>query len=159
MPFPAGWPPRKPSNVRTLRFRQTGTTSANWDDNAYLFAAGGNADAGTANPFTATPYIRPGDTTTVVNVTTPMGGGRQAADAFPLSSTGTSVPMVWSTTIYIRNTGASPLEFSFSADDNGDNEIHGVVPANTTREFRDRIEAGIALRTPGGTTTFEVEAW
>ena len=162
MAFPTeGWPPPLPSTTRSLRVRIAGTATVNWSDNAYLFID--DADGG--NPYTATPYIRPGDTTTVVNVGnnhspgSPMGAGRQPADAFPFSSTGTRKPAVWSRSIIIRNTGANTIEFSFSAADDGSTAIHGTVPAGTTREYRDRHEAGIALRTSTGTATFELEAW
>jgi len=37
MPFPAGWPPRPASSRRSLRFYATGTASANFEDNAFLF--------------------------------------------------------------------------------------------------------------------------
>lgn len=38
MPFPLGWPPRLPSGLRTFRFFESGTSTANYGDNAFLFA-------------------------------------------------------------------------------------------------------------------------
>jgi len=37
MPFPLGWPPRPATSVRSLRFYVTGTATANFRDNAFLF--------------------------------------------------------------------------------------------------------------------------
>lgn len=38
MAFPAGWPPRTASGQKSLRFYLTGTCTANFDDNAFLFS-------------------------------------------------------------------------------------------------------------------------
>jgi hypothetical protein len=44
MPFPAnGWPPRPASAARTFRFFESGTGTANFSDNAFLFGKGGQA--------------------------------------------------------------------------------------------------------------------
>lgn len=67
-------------------------------------------------------------------------------------------PAVFSRVIRVINTGSNPLEFSFSAIDNASTAVHGVVAANSSREYRDRHEAGIAIRSALG-TTFEVEVW
>lgn len=97
MPFPAGWPPDNSlASVKSGRFYQTGTGTANFSDNGYLY-------------------------------------GRVNGNLF------------------ITNSGAALLEFSFDGT-----VVHGSVPAGTTRLYRDRYEAGIAVR---GVTTFVIEAW
>lgn len=37
MAFPTGWPPPIASGMYSLRFAETGTTTANFSDNAFLF--------------------------------------------------------------------------------------------------------------------------
>lgn len=38
MAFPAGWPPKIPSGIYSLRFYKTGTATANFSDNAFIFS-------------------------------------------------------------------------------------------------------------------------
>jgi hypothetical protein len=57
MAFPDGWPPRRASGRRSIRFYKAGTLTANYADNAFLFI-----DEPSANTFTPVPYIRAGDT-------------------------------------------------------------------------------------------------
>ena len=46
MPFPAnGWPPRPATAARTFRFFESGTGTANFSDNAFLFGSGNQAYA------------------------------------------------------------------------------------------------------------------
>lgn len=51
MPFPSGWPPRPATNNRTGRFYVAGTGTANYADNAFLFADA-NVASGAIGNFT-----------------------------------------------------------------------------------------------------------
>lgn len=78
MPFPTGWPAPFPTGRRSIRFLRTGTATANYSDNAFLFID----DAG-ANPFTPTPYVEPGDELkSIQTVKLPLGTGRDPRDAY-----------------------------------------------------------------------------
>lgn len=91
MAFPAGWPPRPASGLRSIRFYQAATAaSANFSDNAYLFS-----DGITANTFKETPYLDPGEEATpaplgvndpIFNAGgSPVGTGRNPGDAIPFN--------------------------------------------------------------------------
>lgn len=147
MPFPNGWPPRSGSGRMSIRFYQTGTATAIFSDNGYLFVDGVGA-----NPYTPMPVVLPGDDVSrfpqpapTVVPTVPAGTGENDIDS--------PKAMIWSYAILITNTGANPLEFSFDGTN-----VHGLVPAGEFREYSHRSEAGIALRSSAG-TTFVVEAW
>lgn len=158
VPTIAGWPPRKPSAVRSIRFFVSDTATADYADSAWLFYDGTTS----SNPFTPMPRVAPGAETTVVNVgnqTTspgsPMGTGQDPADANPYmaqSIQGSPHPMVWCSALRIFNDGAGDLFFSFD----GTND-HGVVKAGLSALYRNRFEAGICFR--GAGIAFRVEAW
>lgn len=86
MPFPAGWPPRPSTGSLNLKVLIEGTATTSYEDNAYLFY-----DVAGANPFTPTPYVRPGtDEKTPTPIVssrpgTPLGGGRDHRDAVPFN--------------------------------------------------------------------------
>jgi hypothetical protein len=90
-----------------------------------------------------------------------MGAGSNLHDVIPGDVLGNTKPLIWSNTIRIYNDGGNDLQFSFTADDDGDNEVHGVIKAGKEALYRVRHEAGIALRFPGGGggSVFRVEAW
>lgn len=172
MAFPEGWPPRPATARRSLRFFVSGTATANYDANAFLFAD--DTGAVTYDPL---PFVKPGSTDSVhvggtfdpgtgsgdgavVGSGSPVGGGQNINDAAPRThddqpNTQEAVPkpMAWSQAILIRNTGGAELFFSFD----GVND-HGRLAAGESQEFKDRYEAGIALKSAVG-TDFEVEAW
>lgn len=64
------------------------------------------------------------------------------------------VPAIWSNTIVIYNNGANEIRASFNGEDD-----HVIIPAGESRSYRERSEAGIALRSVAGTSDFVVEAW
>ncbi len=78
MAFPSGWPPRRASGHRSIRFYKAGTLTANYEDNAYLFV-----DGATANTFTPIPYLKAGDTRRVhvgEGAGSPYGTSERAED-------------------------------------------------------------------------------
>ncbi len=158
MAFPNGWPPRFPTNIRSIRVYITGTATAAFDANAYLFY---NANAG-SNTFTPTPYVPPGQESAApgwapTNVPVPpLGTGQNPADANPDPVLNPPVPpppvpAIWSKSIKITNSSANILYFSFDGVN-----VHGQVAANSVFWYWDRYEAGIALM---GNGAFVVEAW
>lgn len=171
MAFPTGWPPRAASGRRSIRFYRTGTATANYDSNAFLFGD----DIG-ANTIAPTPYVAPGAVTPVhvggvaydtaatppvYGSGSPTGGGQIPQDAAPrehanapYTQEGSPKPMLWANTIVVRNKGAGNLLVSFD----GTND-HARVNASEVREFRNRYEAGIAVKGDGATPDFEIEAW
>ena len=157
MAFPNGWPPRVATGRRSIRVYITGTATAAFSDNAYLFS-----QVPSANTFQPTPYVPAGQESAApgwapTNLPLPpMGGGRNPNDAVPDPRLNPAVPpppvpMIWSNSIKISNNGAAPLFFSFDGVN-----IHGVVAANTVFWYWNRYEAGIALQ---GSSAFVVEAW
>lgn len=138
MPLPASWPPRAPSGRRSIRFYKTGTLTANFADNAWIFADAANL----ANPYTPLPKIAPGSNTVVNLGASPQGTGQNDADD--------PAPMIWANSLRITVTGGN-LEFSFNGTD-----VHGLVLSGATGLYRERVESGISVR---GTGTFYVEAW
>jgi hypothetical protein len=147
--------------VRSIRFYKAGTATANWSDNAFLFI-----DGLAANPFLPTPVVPygssgPGVSAAVGNQSipgSPMGAGTALVP--PGEGPGTK-PLIWANTLHIYNDGSNDLEFTFSAiDDAGstNTQVHGVVKAGKDSIYRQRYEAGIAVRSVGG-TTFRIEAW
>lgn len=136
MPFPAGFPPRSPSNRRSIRFYVSGSATANFDDSAYIFAQ----DTG-ANTYTPLPIIAPGDVTTPVHVGSPSSPVSTDAEL-----------LVFSGSIRIYNDGGGDLEFSFDGTN-----VQGVVKASKDALYNFRYEAGIAVR--GAGIAFRIEAW
>lgn len=158
MAFPTGWPPRPSSGVRSIRFYKTGTATANWSDNAYLFN-----DLAGANTFLKTPVVPagssgPGVTAQVgTNAVSGSPSGAGPVVDLPPGETNVEVPMIWSNTIRICNDGGGTLEYSFAAPDDASTLVHGKLLANESVVYRNRFEAGIALR--GASAVFRVEAW
>lgn len=151
MALPASWPPRSSSGIRSIRFYQTGTLTVVFTGNAFVFA-----DQTTANPYLPTPYVPPGGERVNAAVGTtaipgsPMGGGRDAHDSSP---TAPPYPMIWAHSIRIVNTSGGVLEFSFDGTN-----VHGSLANNADVTYRNRYEAGIAVRGAGG-GAFQIEAW
>lgn len=160
MAFPAGWPPRPSSGRRSIRFFVSGTATANWSDNAYLFID----DAG-ANTFQPMPYVKPGDVSAQAKVGdrntpgSPMGAGSDPSGVLPGDTLGVQKALIWAATIRICNDGAVDLQVSYAAPDDLSTLIQGIVKAGEELVYRHRYEAGIALRAPGGACAFRVEAW
>lgn len=157
MPFPVGWPPRPSTSVRSIRFYATGTSTAAFADNGYLFIDGLGA-----NTYTETPVVTAGGERELVpdagatpprpEVSTPMGGGQHGSDP---------KPQIHANTIRVQNFGVNAIEISFDGTN-----VHGIIPGTVgavpvERTFRNRFEAGIALRFPvaGAASLFAVEAW
>jgi len=162
MPFPTHWPPRPASGLRSIRFYVTGSATASFGDNAWLFV-----DQVTANTIDPTPYLAPGDTTTKVQVGdldrggSPMGGREIAQDAAPpqhesppATQQASPKAQLWANTIRIVNEGLGDLQVSFDGTN-----VHGYIPASSEVIYRERFESGICLRGVGATPTFHVEAW
>jgi hypothetical protein len=136
MAFPTeGWPPRASTGVRSIRFYKTGTATANFSDNAYLFA-----QTTGANPYTPLPVVAPGSLATV-DVQNPSGTGRTGSD--PIAA-------IWSQSLRITAVGGD-IEYTFDGTN-----VHGKVLSGQVATYRNRFEAGIAVR---GAGTFHVEAW
>jgi hypothetical protein len=60
--------------------------------------------------------------------------------------------MIWAGTIRVINTGGGDLELSFDGVN-----VHGLVPSGESHTYRNRFEAGIAVRAAG--VSFVIEAW
>jgi hypothetical protein len=135
--FPANWPPRVATGVRSIRFYTTGTATANFADSAFLFG-----DSASANTYVPLPVVMPGSNT-VVNVPNSAGTGQNNSDL---------APMIWAQTIRLCNDGGGSLEYSFDGTN-----IHGKLLANESVVYRNRFEAGITVR--GAGVTFRIEAW
>jgi len=157
MAFPVGWPPRVASGRRSIRVYLTGTATASFSDNAFLFS-----EVPHANTFQPTPYVPPGQESAAPGWTPtslplpPMGGGQNAHDANPdpvlnPPVPGPPTPMIWSNSIKITNKGGAILYFSFDGIN-----IHGEVAANSVFWYWTRYEAGISFQ---GSTAFSCEAW
>lgn len=159
MAFPTNWPPRVHTVLPSLRFVVSGTATANFSDNAYMFKDGG---AGTANPFTPLPVVKTSQQTTIgaqvepTNVPTviisPVGTGTN--DVSPVDNS-IPKPMAWSMGIRITTSGTGGVDVSFDGTN-----VHDIVPASTTVTYNRCHEAGISIRgTSGATPTFIVRAW
>lgn len=137
MPLPASWPPRQSSGRRSIRFYKTGTATAAFADNAFIFGDAANG----ANTYTASPVVQPGSNA-VVNIGAPPTGTAATPD--------NPYPMIWCDTLRITAV-AGDIQFSFDGTN-----VHGVVLSGTSAVYRSRSESGIAVR---GTGTYHVEAW
>ena len=134
MPFPASWPPRPASGRHSIRFYATGTATANFADNAFMFINGAGA-----NPFTPLPEVTGGST---VVPAPPSGTG--------VASGGTPAPQIWAQTIRVESSG--DVEISFDGTN-----VHGkILAAGGDVIYRNRFECGISIR---GSGTFIIEAW
>lgn len=145
MAFPDAWPPRVATSVRSIRFFTSGTATANFSDRAFMFL-----DA--SNVMTPMPYVPPGggpSGTNFVAPITPTGTGSQSVS---MGITTTAKPQLWSGNIRVCNDGGAPLEFSFDGT-----AIHGRVLPGEQLSYRNRYEAGIAVR--GAGVAFRIEAW
>jgi hypothetical protein len=60
--------------------------------------------------------------------------------------------MLWAQTIRVINAGGGDLEISFDGVN-----VHGLVPAGLINVYRNRFEAGIAIR--GNGVSYVIEAW
>jgi hypothetical protein len=139
MPFPASWPPRVSSGIRSIRFFAEGTATANFDDSAFMFLDGPGA-----NPMSPGPFVPPGSNAPVVNPLTPTGTGTTQAPVI--------APMLWAGNIRVCVDAGPPLEFSFDGIN-----VHGKVLAGEQLSYRNRYEAGICVR--GAGSVFRIEAW
>jgi hypothetical protein len=156
MALPVGWPPRPASGLRSIRYYLVGTATANFVDNAFLFA-----DQATANTYKPLPYVPPGGEGVTVALGdlavsgSPMGGGADPHDAISDPRYGPPVPvphpMLWCRVLRITSTSGA-LEFSFDGV-----VVHGRVGAGLTVTYQERFEAGVALR--GAGAGFVIEAW
>ena len=165
MPYPAGWPPRPASGVRSIRVFITGTTTANFSDNAYLFFDIAGANQVTPNtqltPRSVNPsWNQPTTTGTVSQSGSPSGNSSPTGTATggPNSGQATNIdyPMIWSNGIRIINDGASSLQYSFDGTN-----VAGIVKAGEDLYYYNRFEAGIAVNFPAGGagSAFRIEAW
>jgi hypothetical protein len=136
MAFPPSWPPRVPTNVRSLRFFVTGTATANFSDSAFMFA-----EQLTANPYTPLPVLQAGSDASIV-VPSAFGAGRNS----PIDP----AVQIWSGTMRICAT--ADLEFSFDGV-----TVHGHLYADEEFVYRNRFESGVAVRGVGA--VFRIEAW
>lgn len=95
-----------------------------------------------ANTFTSLPEVVSGVPTAVPP--TPWGGGHSTEDS--------PAPMIWANSFRIVNDSEGPLEYSFDGVN-----VHGVLAAGDTTVYRNRYEAGVAVRGLG--VAFWIEAW
>ncbi len=159
MAFPSNWPSRHPSGRVSIRAFHEGTTSADFEDNAVMFA-----QLTSANPFKAHPYVAPGSDQPVVLGTinsggqTPRAGGQAPQDVarqWTQADQAVPLPQIWPCTIMVVNNGAAAIEISFDGTN-----IHGRVKSGESRTYRERFESGISLRGVGGAAVaYWVEAW
>jgi hypothetical protein len=152
MAFPPAWPPRVPSGVRSIRFYTSGTATSAFADNAFMFLDGAGAD-----PYTPAPFVPYGSSAPVVNPPTPTGtGGGPVGSPYtdPSQAPPTSWPMLWSGNVRICNDGAGALEYSFDGTN-----VHGLLKSGEIFMYRNRYEAGIAIRGVAATPLFRIEAW
>ena len=136
MPYPLNWPPLPASGSRSIRFFKSETATTDYADNAFIFID----DVG-ANTYTVIPTVRYGDVTSVINIGAASPGS-------------TNAKQVCANTIQVTNDGAVDISISFD----GTNE-QGIVKVGETVCWRDRREAGIALKVTAGTCAYRAEAW
>jgi len=158
MPFPTGWPPRPASGRRSVRVFITGTTASNYHENAYLFSQ--LTGAVTIDPTIFVETGERGQTalSSFEKGATPLGGGRNPHDAVqtfqnispPLGDQAPPIPMAWIQTLKIRNQGGAGEDLDFTFD--GVNQ-QGFVGGGEISFYRNRFEAGIAVRIDGDEAT------
>jgi hypothetical protein len=160
MPFPTGWPPVAPkSSVRSIRFFVSGTGTANFSDNAFLFI-----DDPGANLNTPLAVVPPGNAPpspplpiAPVDVSPPSGTGTAAVDAN--LSQPPALQAVPKATLYAGNIrvsndeapGGAALDLSFDGV-----IVQGRVLAGESITFRQRYECGISVK---GVAAFRIHAW
>jgi len=163
VPFPASWPPRKSAGVRSLRVYKRGTSTAVFEDHAFIFA-----EIATANTLTPTPILLPGQEgvsvvggTQTTGSSSPSGAGPVAAidanPSLPVALQASPPPMIWCGALFVANDdapGGNDLEFSFDGT-----AVHGRLRPGESRIYRDRYEAGIAIRGVPAGVAYRVEAW
>jgi hypothetical protein len=149
MAFPAAWPPRVSSGVRSIRFYRGGTATANFADNAFMFLDGVGA-----NTITPAPYVPAGSSVQFNAPLAPTGTGGGPAGSDPSQAPPTVSPMLWSGNVRVCNDGSGDLEFSFDGTN-----VHGRLKSGEQFQYRNRYEAGIAIRGVSATPLFRVEAW
>ena len=157
MPVPDGWPGTAPSGVRSVRFFEEGTATANFEDNAFLIGdttaesqtqptplPPAGADAGTGEPPTVI-----GDTELPAG---PTGGANPTPTPRVVSSRAAK-------TFLVFNDGANPLEVSFDGAD-PPTVVHDRIETTDPqpRVYRDRYEQAISVRAAGG-ADFRIVAW
>lgn len=149
MPFPAGWPPRASSGTRSFRFFQTGTTTANFADSAWLFSSAGRAN----QPL---PYVKPGSTDPVV-VPQSAGGGQDPNDAG--MGVPSPAPQFMPRFCQVYNDSAVDTDFIEISYD-GVN-VHASVHGKEMIQLEDIREGGISIRTKAGcgNCAFRIIAW
>lgn len=141
MTFPANWPPPVGANRFSLRFYVTDTATANFVDKAYNFADGGTV-VHAIKPY---PTVDPGEAPDVF--TLPV-----SSDVVPAPPFGTPTAFLWASSIRICNDGGGTLSYSFDGVN-----VHGTLKANEQVIYRNRHEAGIAVK--GASAVFRIEAW
>lgn len=167
MPFPTGWPPRRPSGRRSIRFFVSGNCTANYADNAFLFI-----DDPNANTFTPLVNVPPGAESLGVNIGRDPASPSPApgmGDAGPPAGTGPETPQnpplvpsdvpakptIWANTILVRNDKSGSLSISFDGA-----TIHDILLEGEQQVYRNRFEGGISIRGEGGSTpAFRIAAW
>jgi hypothetical protein len=146
MPFPEGWPPKATSTFRSVRVFASGTTTANYSDNAWLFGSFPSAN----QPL---PYVAPGSTAPVV-IPSVWGGGRDPHDT--LDGVPLGVPSTACRFFRIYNDGTGVIQVSFDGTN-----VHDEVYANEVHEYEDRAETGVSLRIKPASSAsdFRVVGW
>lgn len=137
MALPTNWPPQPATNNRSIRAFVQGTTTADFEDNAYIFI-----DLPGANTYTERSDLHYGTEKTVYDIGTTPGYK--------------NITQICANTIQVTNDDTNAIEVSFDGTN-----VQGVVLQGETICWRDRREAGIALRFPGGggASDFRLEAW
>ncbi len=135
MAFPIGWPPKPASSNRSIRAFKSSATTTDWADNAFIFS-----DLPGANTYTAKPVVRAGLEMTQIDIGT--------------SPSSTSVAQICANTIQVTNDGSVDIEVTFDGTN-----IQGIVKQSETICWRDRREAGIAVRTASSSSAYRIEAW
>jgi len=157
MPFPPGWPPGATSTFRSIRFFQTGLTTANFSDNAWLFGSAVSAN----KPL---PYLAPGSLAQI-DVPPVAGGGQAPQDA--MGGIALPVPHVTCRFVWLFNDGpVGIMEVSFDGiavhDEITIFDLAGQSPAVTgLRLYEDRQEGGLSVRFKPGSvaSTYRIIGW
>ena len=150
MAFPLGWPPRASTTLRSFRFFQRGTTTANFSDRAWMFSSAASANK-------ALPYVKPGSLDPV-DVPVNYGGGQDPHDG-AFGNDPPPVPMFTPRFLYVFNDSlvlTDEIEISFDGVN-----VHGTVKGSTLLIMEDIREGGISVRTRPtcGHCLFRIQAW
>jgi len=127
-------------------------SAAAFADNAWLFGTDAVGEVTQAAAVDVMPPRKWGDLSDTSFQNPPIGYGKDLDSIV-------EVPMRFAGTIVIYNDSAIPadgIEFSFDGVN-----VHGVVFAGEKLVYRERHEAGIAIRTlgVGGACSVRIEAW